>query len=74
MGEENCKPREREPLYGNTAMNMCARERSAQVLRNRARRYHEEAVRLDALADWATNLDAPQDEALWNILQGFNPR
>lgn len=68
MGEENCKPRDREP------MNMCARERAAQVLRNRARRYHEEAVRLDALADWATNLDAPQDEALWNILQGFNPR
>jgi hypothetical protein len=54
--------------------NMCARERAAGVLRNRARRYHEEAVRLDALADWATGLNDVQDEALWNILQGYSPR
>lgn len=53
---------------------MTARERSCQVLRDRARRYHEYAVQLEKLADWAVRLDAAEDEALWNVLVGNQPR
>ena len=63
-----------KPEMPHDTINMCARERAAQLLRNRARRYHEEAVRLDHLADWACGLSDAQDEALWNILEGRTPR
>lgn len=53
---------------------MAARERSAQVLRNRARQYHEYAVSLEKLADWATGLNDEQDEALWRVVEGYTPR
>jgi hypothetical protein len=47
---------------------MCARERAAQLLRNRAKEMHAKAVGLDALADWACSLSDTQDEALWRLL------
>ena len=62
------------PRNYDECTTMAARERSAQVLRNRARHYHEHAVQLEKLADFAVRLNDEQDEALWNILQGFGPR
>ena len=47
---------------------VASRERAAQVLRNKARHMHEEAVRLEQLADWAVGLNDAQDEALWNLV------
>jgi hypothetical protein len=46
----------------------CARERSAQILRDVARRLHAKAVQFDSLADWASSLTNEQDEALWQLV------
>lgn len=48
---------------------LAARERSAQVLQRKARELHEEAVRLEQLADWAVGLNEAQDEALWRLIE-----
>jgi hypothetical protein len=68
------RPEKPKAPGGNYPDTQCARERSAGVLRNRARRFHEYAVSLEKLADWAAVLNEAQDEALWNILEGFTPR
>jgi len=46
---------------------MASRERAAAVLRDKARRMHREASRLDALADIAEQLDGDAEEALWDL-------
>lgn len=61
------------PMRGDQC-NTAARERSAQILRTRAREHHEFGVQLEKLADFAQRLDEEQDEALWRILCGFVPR
>ena len=71
-GEEPSKPPFKR--YNSNMENLCSRERTAQVLRNNARKHHEYAVSLDKLADWAVGLDDAQDEALWNLVHGFVPR
>jgi hypothetical protein len=63
-----------KPMMDETNCVQAARERSVTILRERARQYHEHAVSLNKLADWAQRLDQEQDEALWRILQGFTPR
>lgn len=70
MNEDNIKT----PMPRYPTENLCARERAAGILHNRARRYQEYAVELLKLADWAGGLNDAQDEALWKILTGFEPR